>query len=184
MFLNIILIFSFYILKGFREIAEIQGATTSRVGKERKQMAREREIILSVLDAEISENKTKVNAYVMIHEEILADLKNEKKTPKYQKTGDMVQKQPALSRVAFDENKNKLDLFDEKVASLMIHYYARIKTIPDYADLKPDMPIEEAVRIVDNALDNARKLESISEAILEMFLQMRRMNKEKSGSLV
>lgn len=160
-------VFTFYMLKGFQEITKIQSESIHLAGKERELRKREKILIFSLIDSEIKENKTKIDAYLIIYEELLADLNKTQATYKYQRTGEIVQKQPALSRVVFDGNTDKLDIIGEKLSSLIIHYYARIKTTPDFIDLNIDMPLDQARKIVRQVIDNAIKLNQLSDMIVE-----------------
>lgn len=71
--------------------------------------------------------------------------------------------------------RDKLDIIGEKLSSLIIHYYARIKTTPDFIDLNIDMPLDQARKIVKQVLDNAMKLNQLSDMIVEQT--QRQLNK-------
>ena len=69
----------------------------------------------------------------------------------------------------FDGNTDKLDLFGTELASNLVHYYARIKTNPDYIEIAPDAAIAEVQAIIDTAVDNAKKMDELSATLLERF---------------
>ena len=69
----------------------------------------------------------------------------------------------------FDGNTDKLDLFGTEWASDLVHYYARIKTNPDYIEIAPDALIMEVQDIILMAVKNAKKLDDISTLLLEKF---------------
>ncbi len=163
---------TFYIMRGFRNVVEVQNQSMDLATKERVLREKEKFVIASMIDAEIKTNKTKIEAYLLMYDEMLKDLKNKSKEPKYKKTGDIIQKQPALSRSVFDGNTHKLDLLGQHTASDIIHYYARIKTVPDYMEIEPDAPVNEVIGIVDVAVDGARKIDSISDKLLDKFASM------------
>ncbi len=163
---------TFYIMRGFRNVVEVQNQSMDLATKERVLREKEKFVIASMIDAEIKTNKTKIEAYLLMYDEMLKDLKNKSKEPKYKKTGDIIQKQPALSRSVFDGNTHKLDLLGQHTASDIIHYYARIKTVPDYMEIEPDAPVNEVIGIVDAAVDGARKIDSISDKLLDKFASM------------
>ena len=161
-----------FIMRGFKTVVDVQNQTMDLASKERLLREKEKYVIASMLDAEIQTNKSKIEAYLIMYESMLREFKDSSHTPKYQKSGDIIQKQPALSRSVFDGNTDKLDLIGRQTASDIIHYYARIKTVPDYVDLETDMPLEEAQEIVGLAVENARKLDEISDQILDRFASM------------
>ncbi|MCB1783726.1 MAG: thermonuclease family protein [Alphaproteobacteria bacterium] len=160
---------SVFIMRGFRRVVDIQNQSIDLAARERSLRSKEKFVIASMLDAEIRTNKTKIEAYITIYEEMLSDFKNTAVEPKYRRSGDIVQKQPALNRSVFDGNTDKLDLLGRKTASDIIHYYARIKTIPDYVTLEPEMPLERARGVVAQAIENAKKLDALSTTILGEF---------------
>lgn len=160
---------SVFIMRGFRNVVDVQNQSIDLAARERSLREKEKFVIASMLDAEIRTNKSKIEAYLSIYEEMLKDFGDAADGPKYKRSGDIVQKQPALSRSVFDGNTDKLDLLGHKMASDVIHYYARIKTIPDYVTLEPETPVDEARRIVGYAVEAARKLDSLSGALLDQF---------------
>ena len=87
-----------------------------------------------------------------------------------------MQKQPAMSREVFDGNTGRLDLFSEHLSSDIIHYYARIKTSPDYIEITTDMQVEDARKVIEACVDNAKKLAVISEHLMEKFADSSSLN--------
>lgn len=162
---------SFYIMRGFSRVVDLQNQTADLAVKERIIKEKEKYIIAAILDAEIRSNKAKIEAYIIIYEEILLGFSESERALEYQKTGDIVQKQPALNRSVFDGNTNKLDLLGPRLASSIIHYYARIKTTPEYTEIKPDLSQSDAKKIIENVISNAKKLDKISDKLTESFIQ-------------
>lgn len=163
-------VISFFIMRGFRRVVDVQNKTMDLAIRERSLRDREKFVIASMLDSEIRENKSKIEAYLLVYEEVLKDLEDPARTPKYKKSGDIVQKQPSLSRSVFDGNTNRLDLVGQQVSSDLIHYYARIKTLPDYTELTTETSLEEARNIVRTAVGHARKLMELSEQLMKDFV--------------
>lgn len=161
-----------FILRGFKAVVEVQNQSMDLATKERVLKEKERLVIASMIDAEVKTNKAKIEAYLVMYEELLKDLKDKSREPKYRKSGDIIQRQPALSRAVFDGNTAKLDLLGQQVASDIIHYYARIKTVPDYVELEPDTPVAEAISFVESAVESSRKLDAISDRVLDRFASM------------
>lgn len=164
-----LVVLSFYIMRGFGRVVDMQSQVIDLASKERSLKDQEKYIISSMITSEIKENKTKIEAYLMIYEETLTDFEDNGRTPKYKSGGEVIQKQPGLSRVIFDGNTHKLELLGATLPSELIHYYARIKTNPDYIELKPEMSEEEAQKIIETAVDTAKKLDKISDSILDSF---------------
>ena len=161
----------FYIMRGFKRVVALQNRSIDLAARERALKNRERHVIASIIYTEITSNKAKIEAYLTVYEEVLQEFNNPDEIPKYKKTGDIIQKQPHLDRVVFDGNTHKLDLFDPRLSSDIIHYYARIKTTPDYVEVTPDMPQEKVWEILEKVVARARKLDRISDKIMKKFTE-------------
>ncbi|PCI55562.1 MAG: hypothetical protein COB36_08050 [Alphaproteobacteria bacterium] len=170
-FILALALLGFYIMRGFGRVVDIQNQSIDLASKERALKDKEKYIVASIIDAEIKANKSKIDAYIMVYEEVLQRLDNKDITPKYQKTGEIIQKQPVLDRSVFDGNTNKLGFFGARLASDIIHYYARIKTVPDYVEITPDMPQSEVIDILARVVGNAQKMNELSDQLIEEFMQ-------------
>lgn len=170
-FILVLGLLGFYIMRGFGRVVDIQNQSIDLASKERALKNKEKYIVASIIDAEIKANKSKIDAYIMVYEEVLQRLDNQDITPKYQKTGEIIQKQPVLDRSVFDGNTDKLDSFGARLASGVIHYYARIKTVPDYVEITPDMPQNEVVKILKTVVGNAQKMNEISDQLADDFVR-------------
>jgi endonuclease YncB( thermonuclease family) len=159
------------VISGLKKIISGQDRSIGFLTKERDLRVQERRIVASMLDAELRANKSKIEAYLVIYEEMLKNLREPEKAHQYTKAGDIVQMQPALDRAVFERNTDKMDLLGKKLCSEVIHFYARIKTNPDYVNLNPDMPAEEAVAVVDRAVKSARHLDDILRKVIENFIK-------------
>lgn len=167
-FLLVLATFAYYLLRGFGQVVEAQNKTVDLAEKERALKNKEKYVIATMLNAEIQANRAKIEAYLTIYEETLNDF-----TSSHHDTynsSEIIQKQPGLGRSVFDGNTNKLELLGGMVASRLIHYYARIKTVPDYIEIKPGTPIKEAGDIVRKSIDSAKKLDEISEDIIQLLI--------------
>lgn len=161
----------FTTLSGFKKITSGQNKSIDFMAKERDLRMQERKIVAAMLDAELRANKSKIEAYLVIYEEMLKNLREPEKAHQYTKAGDIVQMQPALDRAVFERNTDKMDLLGKKLSSDVIHFYARIKTNPDYVNLNPDMPAAEAVEVVDKAVKAARHLDDVLRKVIENFIK-------------
>ena len=176
-FVLAVAILSVYIMRGFGRVVDLQNQSLDLAAKERTLKEKEKFIIASLIHAEVRENKPKIDAYLMIYEEMLRDFADPSRAPKCMQTGEVMQKQPAMSREVFDGNTGRLDLFSEHLSSDIIHYYARIKTNPDYIEITTDMQVEEARRIITSCVDNAKKIDTISDHLLDKFAQNPSLNR-------
>ena len=168
-FIMALIVLGFFVMRGFGRVIDVQSRSLDLAMKERDLKEKEKLVIASMINSEVKENKSKIEAYLLVYEEMLRDFSDTTKPPSYQKTGEVIQKQPALSRVVFDGNTDKLDLFGTELASNLVHYYARIKTNPDYIEIAPDAAIAEVQAIIDTAVDNAKKMDELSATLLERF---------------
>lgn len=158
------------ILRGFKNAVEVQNRSIDIAEKERALKNQEKHIVASMLLAEVKSNRTKIEAYLMIYQDVLKGIITPSSATKYQAGGDIIQKQPALSRVVFDSNASRLEMMGAPLASDIIHYYARIKTVPDYAEVKPEDTQKDVQKLVETAIDNAQKLDSLSEGLVQEFM--------------
>ncbi|MGQ0526815.1 MAG: thermonuclease family protein [Alphaproteobacteria bacterium] len=172
LFLCIIGAFTFLsivIMRGFQKIIDAQTDNVDMMNKERKLRDKERRIVAIMLDSEIKSSRSKIEAYLVVYEETLRGLKDTAKPPKYKRAGDILQKQPALDRAVFDRNTDKIDILGDRLSSELIHFYARIKTSPEYANIVPETPLDEVIEMVEKALDSARRLHELSETLIQGF---------------
>ena len=158
-------------MRGFQRVTDAQNQSMDMMERERELREKERAIFATMLDSEIKANKSKIEAYLVVYDEMLRDMKDPDATPKYKRAGDIVQLQPALDRSVFDRNTDKLDILGNQLSSEVIHFYARIKSTPDYKNLEPDTPMDEAIGIVQQAYDGAQRLDKISDRLIDLFAQ-------------
>lgn len=166
------------IMRGFQKVVDAQHENMDMISRERALRDKEREIFATMLDSEIKSNKSKIEAYMAVYDEMLKALKDEARTPKYKKVGDIVQSQPALDRSIFDRNTDKLDILGDRLSSEVIHFYARIKNTPDYINLEPNMDLSDAIGVVEKGLKNAERLNKISDRLIDLFSQGGHSSKE------
>lgn len=166
----------FLMINGFRRVLDLQNKALNLRGKDQALRQKEKKIVAMMIYSEITENKEKIGAYLTIHEDMLKNFESSDQ----KRIGDIVQKQPVLSRSVFDGNTGKLDVFGERLASEIIHYYARIKTKPDHIEVQPDSADSEVIPVIRQAVDNASKLEALSKVILESFGQHALVKKVES----
>jgi hypothetical protein len=89
--------------------------------------------------------------------EMLSNIKDTVETPKYQHSGDVISLQPNFIRYAFDANIALLSSLDMKLAGELTRVYKNIKPEPDYIDLNPSTPRDEAIGIVERVVADGRE---------------------------
>ena len=157
------------IYRSLDKIGRAQELSKEMLGRERKIKDKERAVVINMLGSEIKGNKSKIEAYIVVYDEMLADMKNPQRQPKYKKAGDIVQKQPSLDRAVFERNTDKLGVLGDELASQVIHFYARIKTDPDYTNLDPATPLDDAIMMVEKGLNSARRMERAADDLVDAF---------------
>lgn len=172
LFLCIIGAFTFLsiiVMRGFQKVVDAQSDNIEMIMKERKLRNQEREVVAVMLDSELKANKAKIEAYLAVYEEMLRSMKDPERPPKYKKSGDILQRQPALARSVFDRNTDKIDILGSRLSSELVHFYARIKSNPEYVNLEPDMELDEVLEVIERSLKHARRLNDLARRLLDSF---------------
>lgn len=137
--------------------------------KESVLVERERNVLMSTLEGELLENKDKIDAFISIYSDMLRSLRDISETPKYQKMGDIIQKNPGFSRTVFDANANRLSSLGIKLAGRISKLYASLPRDQEYINLDASIPLETAVQLVEKVIEGAASLqEPISVALVEL----------------
>lgn len=126
--------------------------------KEALMQSRERHVLLSTLEGELSENKNKIQAFLTIYGDMLRSLQNPNEIPKYQQMGDTVQKHPSLSKTIFEANIGKLSLLEMKLAGMLSKFYTALPAKQEYINLDSNVPLETAVKLVEKILKEAEEV--------------------------
>lgn len=158
---------AFTIMRGFRSVIAAQKDNMQMMARERKLREKERNIVAVMVDSELKSNKAKIEAYIVVYEEVMRGLSDPVKPPKYKKAGDIVQRHPSLDRAVFERNTDKLDILGPKLAGQLIKFYAQIKSTPDYVNVEPDMPVAEVKQMVSDSLKDANSLNEMAEKLLD-----------------
>lgn len=140
--------------------------------KENALADRERSVMISMLEGELSENKNKIEAFVTIYGDMLRSLKDLSETPKYQQVGDIVQRHPSYSHIVFDANVNKLSWLGLQLAGRVSKLYAALPRTQEYITLDPNVPLETAVKLVEKTVNEAKDLDEPLSAILRDLQQV------------
>ncbi len=137
--------------------------------KEQDLREREKFILASSLDSEINTNRAKIDAFLLIYEDMLRTMRDPSKPPKYKRSGDIIHQRPSLSRAVYDANLDKLDLLGTQIVTDLSKAYANIDGNPDYITLEPETPIDQAMdkvqRIIQQANGMIEPLDKIGSAL-------------------
>lgn len=135
--------------------------------KENALAERERSVLVSMLEGELSENKNKVDAFLTIYGDMLRSLKDLSETPKYQQVGDIVQRYPSFSHIVFDANVNKLSSLGLQVAGKVSKLYAALPRTQEYINLDPEVPLETAIKLVEKTVTEAQDLQAPLDTLIK-----------------
>lgn len=153
-----------------KNMAEQQAQETARAAqKEERLQNRERQVLVSTLEAELLENKNKIEAFLAIYGDMLNDLKNETTKPRYQDSGDIVQKHPNYSKTVFDSNIGKLSLLDMKLAGHLSKIYAVMSKDSEYINLEPDLPLDTAIKLLEKIIQDTKELVPDLDAAIQQL---------------
>lgn len=143
----------------FKQLIKLQKYQIAGTQKREKQLKeREKYVIAAALEQEVHSNRAKLDAFLVIYEELLKSLRDPGRTPKYQRAGDIIHEKPALTRTVYDAHVDKLDLLGPQLASDLASLYAMVTPNPDYKTLEPELPIEKAREQVDRIIRGAERL--------------------------
>jgi len=147
--------------------------------KEDALLRREKLVLASALEGELSENKVKIEAFLTIYHALMNELTAEGATPKYQKGGDLVHKHPALNRTVFEGSISKLSALDMQLASTLSKLYTHIYAEPDYITIDSKAPLQEVTGLVQNTVNATEALIPQIDYALEQLDAM--MQKQLGG---
>ncbi len=149
--------------------------------KETQLLAREKHVLASTLEGELAGNKNRIEAFLTIYRDMLANLKSTTETPKYKQAGDIVQKHPALSKAVFEASVSKLSLLDMKLAARLSKLYAALPMEQEYINIEPGVPLESAVALVEKVIRDAEIfVQPLTDAIAALEGVMTSSRTEKS----
>ena len=156
----------------------VQSQSSENMQVERKEallQSRERQVMLTTLEGELTENKNKIEAFIVIYGDLLTNLNDAGQTPKYQQVGDIVQKHPSYSKTVFEANVGKLSLLDIKLAGHISKLYSAMPKEQEYINLDQNVPLEDAIKLVERVLQEVEQLQDpINQVIHELQEAARR----------
>lgn len=125
--------------------------------------AREKLVIAAAIEGELTANQSKLQAFLVVYQEMLRNLKEPTRAPKYKQPGEIIHEKPALSRSIFDAYADKLALLGEVMARDLAHIYAEMETDPTYKTLSDDLSTDQTIHIVERIVENAQSLSAPME---------------------
>lgn len=140
--------------------------------KDRALLVRERLVLNSLLEGELLENQSRIDAFLVVYRDMLRDLNNPEEVPQYQQTGELIHRHPSLSRAIFEANMNKLSLLDLKIAGEISKLYAGVHSDPEYVTLEPSTPLADAVAHIEAAIAEAEELQKKIAHVTALFRAM------------
>ena len=144
---------------GFNRLIKLQKyQIASAQQRDRSLREKEKFIVAASLEGEMNANRAKLDAFIMIYEELLPNLRDPSKEPKYKKSGDIIHETPALSRNVFDANMDKMDLLGSSIVTDLTKLYINIEQNPKYRTFEPEAPVEDVIEFVSGIVRNAEYL--------------------------
>lgn len=120
---------------------------------------REKNVIAAALEGEMSANRSKIDAFIIIYKEMLKNLKDPSKTPKYKSGGgEMIHLTPTLARIVYDQYHDKVSVFEPALVKNLAEIYARVQSESEYYNLEPETPLPEAISKVERVIKTAQEL--------------------------
>jgi endonuclease YncB( thermonuclease family) len=126
--------------------------------KEVMLQSREREVLLTTLEGELTENKNKIEAFLVIYGDMLRSLRDTAEEPKYMQVGDIVQKHPIFNKTVFEGSVDKLSLLDITLAGRLSKFYASLPKEAEYINLDQSVPLDTAVKLVEKVLSDVESM--------------------------
>ena len=84
-FIMALIVLGFFVMRGFGRVIDVQSRSLDLAMKERDLKEKEKLVIASMINSEVKENKSKIEAYLLVYEEMLRDFSDTTKPPSYQK---------------------------------------------------------------------------------------------------
>lgn len=174
------------IYTGFKRLINLQKYQVAVANKKDRAMReREKFIVAASLEGEMNTNRAKLDAFVIIYEEMLKNLRDPLKDHKYKKGGEVIHKKPALLRNVYDSNVDKLDVLGGTIVTDLTALYISIEPNPEYRTIEPGTPIDDVIDFVNGIISDAeallRPIDDVSGA-LNVIVRDKRAKKAVSSS--
>ena len=144
---------------GFRRLMNLQRYQIALAAKKDRAMReREKFIVAASLEGEMNTNRAKLDAFIIIYEELLKNLRDPLKDHKYKRSGELMHEKPALLRNVYDSNIEKLDVLGQQIVMDVTEFYMMVEPNPKYKTIEPDTPIDDVIDFVSSIVDGAEKM--------------------------
>lgn len=120
--------------------------------------SREKLVIAAAIEGELMSNQAKLQAFLTVYQEMIKNLKEPTRAPKYKQPGEVIHEKPALTRTIFEAYADKLVLLGESMARDLAKIYAEIETNPSYKTLTEDLSTDQTIHIVERIVESAQSL--------------------------
>lgn len=125
--------------------------------RKRELREQERFVVASMIENELSANKGKLEAFIIIYNDLLKSLR-QSKDHRYQVSGEIVHDAPLLERSVFENNIKRLELLGASMAGEIVGIYGHIQSNPNYTTLDASVPLDEAILKVQKVVTDAESL--------------------------
>lgn len=127
---------------------------------------REKLVVAAALEGELIANQSKLQAFLVVYQEMLRNLKEPSRAPKYKQAGDIIHEKPALSRAIFDAYIEKLSLLGEGITKDLVQIYTQVESDPAYKTLSDELSTDQAIHIVERIVENANDMNKPMEKMI------------------
>jgi len=158
---------AFVILRRIGAILDLQQKAFKLSEREQQVHSQENSVLLNMLNAELRANRSKLEAYTIIYQETLTDLKNTQKEPQYRKLGDLIQMQPSLRNDVYKKNTHRLDGLGAGLAEKIVEFYTQFPDEVEYRDIEPDADSYDVANLVDSVLTNAKTIAETLDQLIQ-----------------
>lgn len=149
----------FFIRINFKKLEDrLQEFMQVEADREEQLRRRERLVVAAAFEGELLANRTKLEAFILIYQEMLRNLKEPGKAPKYKQGGEIIHERPALARTIFDAYAGRLDLLGVDMAGELSKIYGEVETDPAYKTLSADLSSDQALHVVERIVESAKNL--------------------------
>lgn len=153
------LIVGVIIYGGFKRLINLQKYQIALNNKKDRALRdREKFIVAASMEGENNTNRAKLEAFIIIYEDLLKNLRDTTIEPKYKKSGDIIHEAPSLSRNVYESNMDKIDLLGISLVSDISVLYMDIDPNPNYRTFEPETPIEEVIEFVASIIKKAEAM--------------------------
>lgn len=155
-------------IRDFNALHFVFNQTLKTLNKEAQVRQRELELAAVMIQSEIATNQSKIDAFLIIYQDLLNTLKDPDGDHRYKKSGEIVRSAPALDRHIYDSHRHRLDGLGPDLIPPIIDLYSQIETNPAYCNLEPDTDHSAAINRVAEVVIRAENLKLAIDTIQDI----------------